>query len=116
VAKKTFQENSKFQHLDEDNDGIVSDDELSRAERAMELANREIEVANRDAKEDQIRWMMWWALGGLVCYPMGIFLTSLFGLEVAAKLIADIAGTYFVAVAGLVSVFMSAQAYTKNKE
>jgi hypothetical protein len=44
-------------------------------------------------------------------------LTSAFGLDTAAKLIADIAPTYFASIAVLVSAFFGADAISKkNKE
>ena len=70
---------------------------------------------NEDAKEDQIRQMAWFALWGMLLYPLGIFVTSFFGLDDAAGLISDIAPTYFVAIAGLVAAFFGANAYAKGK-
>jgi hypothetical protein len=48
-------------------------------------------------------------------YPFLILVTSIFGAENASKNIADIAPTYFVAVAGLVAAFFGADAI-KNKK
>ena len=69
---------------------------------------------NEDAKEDQIRAMAWFALWGMLLYPVLILLTSLFGVDDASQLIANIAPTYFVAIAGLVAAFFGAQAYSKG--
>ena len=52
----------------------------------------------------------WFSLFGLLLYPIGIFLTSAFGLDKAATLIADIAPTYFASIAVLVSAFFGADA------
>jgi len=88
--------------------------------RAKEIAQLEHEVAmqkNQDQKEDQIRRMAWFALWGLLAYPIAIAATSFFGLDKAATLIADIAGTYFISVGTLVSVFFGAEAMkTMNKK
>jgi hypothetical protein len=40
---------------------------------------------------------------------------NLIGLEQAAKILGDMAGVYFIAVAGIVAAFFGAQAYTKKK-
>ena len=47
-----------------------------------------------------MRKMTWYALAGLLLYPFLILVTSIFNAENASKNIADIAPTYFVAVAG----------------
>ena len=67
-----------------------------------------------DSQRDAIRKMAWFALFGLLLYPFGIFMTSLFGLDTAAELIADIAPTYFASIAVLVSAFFGADALKKK--
>ena len=58
------------------------------------------ELDDQDAQRDAMRKMTWYALAGLLLYPFLILVTSIFGAENASKNIADIAPTYFVAVAG----------------
>jgi FtsH-binding integral membrane protein len=95
--------------LDLNGDGEVSDVEL---EMHLEFKRKELE--DQDAQRDAMRKMTWFALAGLLFYPSGIFLTSLFGLHEAATLIANVAPTYFVAVAGLVAAFFGADAIKKK--
>jgi len=59
--------------------------------------------------------MAWFALWGMLLYPVGIIATGYFGLSQAADLLSDIAPTYFVAISALVAAFFGAQAYTKGK-
>jgi len=59
--------------------------------------------------------MAWFALWGMLLYPITIILTSILGKADASQLIADIAPTYFVAIAGLVAAFFGANAYAKGK-
>ena len=59
--------------------------------------------------------MAWFALWGMLLYPVLILATSILGIGDASALIADIAPTYFVAIAGLVAAFFGAQAYSKSK-
>ncbi len=80
----------------------------------LEFKRKEMEDA--DAQRDAIRKMAWFALFGLLLYPLGIFVTSLFGLSEAAGLIADIAPTYFASIAVLVSAFFGADALGKSKK
>ena len=95
--------------LDLNGDGKVSDVEM---QLHLEFKRKELEDA--DAQRDAMRKMTWFALAGLLFYPSGIFLTSLFGLHEAATLIANVAPTYFVAVAGLVAAFFGADAIKKK--
>jgi hypothetical protein len=60
--------------------------------------------------EDRRRKMAWFALIGLLLYPLGIFLADAFAMGTAAQLIADIAPTYFASIAVLVSAFFGASA------
>lgn len=115
MVQKTLEPGSIFEKLDADGDGIITDAEMSRAKEIAEFDHKVAMQANEDAKEDQIRKMAWFALAGMLLYPSGILITAMLGYEKAASLIADIAPTYFVAIAGLVAAFFGASAYTKAK-
>jgi len=108
AAQKKLEAGSPYEHFDKDGDGIVSDEEFA-LEREMMRAD------NEDKKEDQIRRMAWFALWGMLLYPVGIFIADMVGYETTGQLLADIAPTYFVAIAGLVGAFFGAQAYQKSK-
>ena len=96
--------------LDVNGDGHVSAEEY-----ALDLDAKRKRLDDEDAQRDAMRKMTWFALFGMLLYPFGIFCTSLFGLDQAAKIIGDIAPTYFVAIAALVSAFFGANAYQKGK-
>jgi len=97
VAKK-LQEDSIFNQFDEDGDGVVTDEEMAKAERMLQ-------IENDDKKQDAQRGMAWFALFGMLLYPLAIILSSLLGLETASGLLKDIAPTYFVSVAAIVAAF-----------
>lgn len=115
MAGKQLEPGSVWDHLDTDGDGIITDSEMSRAKEIAEFEHRRKMQDNEDKKEDQIRSMAWFALWGMLLYPFTILVTSIMGYNQASELVADIAPTYFVAIAGLVAAFFGAQAYTKNK-
>ena len=99
----------KFHPADSNGDGRVSDEE-----HKMFLEFKRKEMEDQDAQRDAIRKMAWFSLVGLLIYPIGIAVTSAFGMEKAADLIADIAPTYFASIAVLVSAFFGAEALKKK--
>lgn len=104
-------EKAGYHPADSNGDGIVTQEEH---EMYLEFKRKEMEDA--DAQRDAIRKMAWFSLFGLLLYPLGIFLTSAFGLDKAATLIADIAPTYFASIAVLVSAFFGADAIKGKSE
>jgi hypothetical protein len=145
MAGKKLQPGSKFEDLDKNGDGTIYDEDLKEAadpysvkniikkydmegngkvtqeemdviERIIELESRKAKEADRDKREDAMRRMTWFALFGMLLYPLTIMITSFLGLDNAAKIIGDIAPTYFVAISALVAAFFGAQAYTSKKE
>ena len=97
--------------IDANGDGHISQEEWD-----MHLEFKRKALEDQDAQRDAIRKMAWFSLGGLLLYPFGIFLTSAFGLDTAANLIADIAPTYFASIAVLVSAFFAADAVGGKKK
>jgi len=102
-------EKAGYHPADTNGDGVVTEQEH---EMYMEFKRKELE--DKDAQRDAIRKMAWFALIGLLIYPIGIALTSLLGLETASQLIADIAPTYFASIAVLVSAFFGADAIAQK--
>ena len=100
----------EIQKYDLNGDGVIDDQE-----RKIMLEDMRRKMEDNDAQRDSIRKMAWFALFGLLLYPLGIFVTSMFGLSEAAGLIADIAPTYFASIAVLVSAFFGADALGKSK-
>ena len=92
-------------------DGHISTEEL---EMDLEFKRRELEDA--DARRDAMRKMTWFALMGMLVYPIGIVIADLIGYETTGQLLADIAPTYFVSVAAIVMGFFGANAYSDKKK
>ena len=110
-ADKNEISNAGLHPADTNGDGVVS-----KEEQEMYLEFKRKELDDADAQRDAIRKMAWFALIGLLIYPIGIAITSLLGLDKASELIADIAPTYFASIAVLVSAFFGADAIGKNKK
>lgn len=104
-------EDNGYHPADTNGDGVVSEEE-----REMYLEFKRKEMEDADAQRDAIRKMAWFSLFGLLLYPIGIFITSAFGLDKAANLIADIAPTYFASIAVLVSAFFGADAIAQKSK
>ena len=95
---------------DTNGDGKVSDKEH---EMYMEFKRKELEDA--DAMRDAQRTMAWYSLYGMLLYPIAIVIATVAGLDQGAKILGDMAGVYFIAVAGIVAAFFGAQALGKKK-
>ena len=92
------------------------DGKVSKVEHEMFLEFKRKELEDADARRDAMRKMTWFALLGMLLYPAGIFITSFLGQETAAKIIGDIAPTYFVAISALVAAYFGANAYADKKK
>tara|TARA_R100001015_G_C4557305_1_gene117887 strand:+ start:408 stop:737 length:330 start_codon:yes stop_codon:yes gene_type:complete len=103
---------SDLEKYDTNQNGVIDPHELA----VIELEDRRRKMEDEDAQRDSIRKMAWFALFGLLMYPSGIFICDLLGLGRAAELIADIAGTYFIAVSALVASFFGFSSYQATKE
>ena len=91
-----------------------ADGKVSKEEEAMYLEFKRKELEDADAMRDAQRKMTWFALAGLLLYPLAVVLAVLSGLNEAAKTLGSMAPTYFVAVAGIVAAFFGAHAYSKK--
>ena len=50
----------------------------------------------------------------MLAYPVLVIGTNVVGYEKAGDILGDMAGVYFIAVAGIVAAFFGAQAWTKK--
>jgi FtsH-binding integral membrane protein len=109
--EKTTIDPEVAKEIDTNGDGHISAEEM-----AMHLEFKRKALEDQDAQRDAIRKMAWFALIGLLIYPIGIAITSLLGLDKASELIADIAPTYFASIAVLVSAFFGADAINNKSK
>lgn len=95
---------------DSDGDGHITKQELD-----MHLEFKRKELEDADAQRDAMRKMTWFALFGMLLYPLTILITTILGQDKAAQLISDIAPTYFVSISVLVAAFFGADAVKGKK-
>jgi len=108
MTNKKLEKGSEYEKYDADGDGIVTDDEIAVSERLQHLS-----VMHE--KADAQRNMCWLALLGMLLYPSLVVFCDLLKLQQAAEILGSMASVYYVAVAGLVSVWFSAQAWSNTK-
>jgi hypothetical protein len=101
MAKK-LQDNSQYNQYDADGDGIVSDEEIARAEKLAELENK-------DRKEDQLRQMAWVAMLSMVLFTIALFLPFLSVERLTA--LDNLLSMFYIAQAGVVATFFGSSAY-----
>jgi len=93
---------TSFEEADVSGNGTIEKSEWD----SLVLDDKRRRIEDDDAHRDQTRKMAWFALWGMLLYPLGVVLTSLLGLDNASAIIGSMASIYFVSVAGVVSVFM----------
>jgi len=100
----------EFAKADLNGDGHISEEEM-----AIYLEAKRREMEDEDAKRDQQRKMVWFALFGMLLYPLFVFGTEALGFTNASGVIGDMAPTYFMAVSVVVGAFFGADACVKGK-
>jgi hypothetical protein len=104
---KKLQENSILDAADLDGDGIITDEELAKHERM-------IQIENNDRMEDQQRAMAWVSM--LACiFVVFILLTPYVSVD-RMDSISGFLNTFLVAQTGIVVGFMGATAWSKRKQ
>ena len=103
---KQLQQDSKYNAFDVDGDGIVSDDELARSERMLQ-------IENNDKMQDQQRLMAWVAMLSSIL-TVAALLTPLVDVE-RMNMASAFLNTFLVAQTGIVVGFMGMTAWAKSK-
>ena len=109
--KKTITVDAEVAKKDTNGDGHIS---LEEMEMDLEFKRKALEDA--DARRDAMRQMAWFALFGMLLYPFAVVIANWIGLESAAKILGDMAATYFVSVAAIVAAFFAGNAYADKKK
>ena len=94
---------------------VNGDGHISKDEMALDMEFKRKRLEDEDAMRDAQRTMAWYSLYGMLLYPIAIVGVTIAGLDQGAKILRDMAGVYFIAVAGIVAAFFGAQAIGKKK-
>ena len=76
--------------MTKDDYDLNSNGKIDLDEKEIMLEDRYRKMEDADAKRDAQRRMTWFALSGMVLYPLAILVASWLGLSDAASHIADI--------------------------
>lgn len=101
---KKLEVNSVYEQFDTNNDGVVTDEELNRSERMLQ-------IDNMDKLADQQRLMAWAAL--FLPFLTIILMTLPFVSAEKVNLIMGLATTFSAAMGTIVVAFMAATAYIR---
>jgi hypothetical protein len=94
---------------------LNSNGKIDKDERELMLEDRRLRIQDADHKRDAQLRMTWFALFGLLVYPVGIVAADVWGYDTTGQLLADIAPTYFIAISGLVAAFFGFSAMGAKK-
>lgn len=103
---KTLEKNSKYNEFDVDGDGTVTDEELNRSERMMQ-------IENMDKLADQQRVMAWVAM--FMPFAIIVFLCAPFIHMDKVTAIVGLATVFCGSMGTIVVAFMAATAYIRGK-
>jgi len=105
MAAKQLQKDSKFAPFDVDSDGVVTDEEMHRAQEMMD-------IENKDAKEDQLRKMAWAAMGSMIIVTLAVCTPFVEIARITA--LGSVLQMFYLAQAGVVATFFGASAYVSK--
>ena len=103
---KKLSENSRFAQFDLDNDGTVTDDEISHAKDMLELELRE-------EKADAQKRMAWVAVISMVSFALLPLVPII--PESRLQFLASLSDMLFLSQASIVGFYFGAQAYMAKK-
>lgn len=103
---KKLQEHSVYNQFDMNHDGIVTDEELDRSEKMLQ-------IENMDKLADQQRVMAWMAL--FLPFVLILYLASGLVEPTKVTMIMSLVATFSASMGTVVVAFMAATAYVRGK-
>lgn len=103
AKQKKLQEDSEFNDLDLDNDGVVSDNELAI-----------VEALEKREKMEAQKKMAWVAMISMLIFTALVFLPIF--PDTRIKALSDLFGLFYIGMAGVVGAYMGMTAYMSAKK
>lgn len=94
--------------FDRDKDGNLSQFEIDAAARTLR-------IENEDKKQDAQRHMVWFALTGMIVFPILVLVAELGKFTASLDILGSIAPTYFVSVSAIVGAFFAKEGYVQTR-
>jgi hypothetical protein len=114
MAQKKLQNDSEYNQFDLDGDGIVTDDEMAQAEKMHEIARLDAAEKAAERKQAAQRRMATVSLVAMLLFTVAVMIPGLIP-ESRIKLLGDISGLFYIAMAGIVGAYMGMTAYMSRK-
>lgn len=109
---KKLEEQSIYNELDYNKDGVVSDKELETHHKIMEAKFEETKLSNQDARDDQQRKMVWVSLWS-VCVSIAIIFLPIIP-ESRLIIIIPLLQLFLCTNLGIVATFMATSVWSKK--
>ena len=106
MSPKKLQDKSRFESLDLDQDGTVTDEELEKADRILEM-----EITSE--KSDSQRRMAWVCL--LSVLVLTVLLVSPAVAETRVDALSDLVGLFYISMTGVIGAHMGVQAWMSRR-
>ena len=106
MSPKKLQDKSRFESLDLDQDGTVTDEELEKADRILEM-----EITSE--KSDSQRRMAWVCL--LSVLVLTVLLVSPAVAATRVDALSDLVGQFYISMAGVIGAHMGVQAWMSRR-
>ena len=103
---KRLQAKSQYESLDLDADGVISDEEIEKADRILEM-----EIASE--KSNSQRRMAWACLLSVII--LTVLLVSPFVAETRVSALSDLVGLFYISMAGVIGAHMGVQAWMSRR-
>ena len=105
MTQKKLEKGSAWEKADSNGDGIVSDKELQMRERMIRLENQ-------DKKEDQQRYMVWFAALSVTAFIV-VLMLPIVPLD-RLNMLSSIASTWVISNMGIIGAFIASNAFVKK--
>ncbi len=106
MSPKKLEDKSKYESLDMDNDGVLSDREIEQGRSLLDMELSE-------EKSDSQRRMAWTCLISVIV--LTVLLVSPAVAETRVAQLSDLVGLFYISMAGIIGAHMGVQAWMNKR-